>query len=112
LDLNLSFEDKQPCPTETIIGISQSIFEGDSEIAINFLKQGDTLRSAYGHLIKDSLVHVNSLQSSFFSHIYRQSNIVAHALVRRATFSSPLLIWMKNVPFDCFSFVTIDLSVD
>ena len=112
MDLNLSFEDKQTCPTETITGISQSIFEGDSEIAINFLKQGDTLRSAYGHLIKESLVHVNSLQSYFFSYIYWQGNTVASALVRRATFSSPLLIWMEDVLSDCFSSVMVDLPVD
>ena len=63
-------------------------------------------------MIKESLVHVNSLQSYFFSYIYWQDNTVTHALVRRATFSSPLLIWMEDVPLDCFSFVMVDLLVD
>ena len=56
-------------------------------MVINFLKCRDTLRFAYGHLIKDTLVHVNSLQSYAFSYVYRQGNVIAHALVRRAKHS-------------------------
>lgn len=49
------------------IEIHQTIHEGDSKIVINYLKRGDSLRSAHGYLIKSTLSHVNFLISYFFS---------------------------------------------
>ena len=47
------------------VGLHSSILEGDSEIV------GDMFQYAFGHIIQDTLVYVNSLQSFSFSHIYR-----------------------------------------
>ena len=61
-----------------------------------------------GHLVRDTLVIVNSFSSFSFSHIVRQGNIVAHALAQRACSSFPLLVWMEDVPMDIESIVLAD----
>ena len=41
---------------------------------------------AFGHLIQDTMVYVDSLESYSFSHIYRQGNSVADALAKKGLF--------------------------
>ena len=41
---------------------------------------------AFGHLIQDTMVYVDSLESYSFSHIYRQGNSVADALAKKGFF--------------------------
>ena len=65
-------------------------------------------QSAFGHLIQDTLVYVNSLQSFSFSHIYRQGNCVADALAKKARYCSSLTVWMEFVPLDICSLVLAD----
>ena len=43
------------------IGLQQCQFEGDSEIGIKALQTGDVFSSSFGHLIRDTLIYVNSL---------------------------------------------------
>lgn len=62
------------------IGLQQCHFEGDSEIIIKALKAGDMFFSFFGHLVRDTLVVVNSFTSFSFSNIVRQGNAVAYAL--------------------------------
>ena len=50
----------------TEIGIQQPHFEGDSKTIIKALKRGTLFSSSFGHLVKDTLVHVSS--SFSFSH--------------------------------------------
>ena len=84
------------------VGLHSSILEGDSEIV------GDMFQSAFGHLIQDTLVYVNSLQRFSFSHIYRQGNSVVDALVKKARFGSSLTVWMESVPPDIYTLVSAD----
>ena len=53
------------------IGLAKSTFEGDSQSIILALQRGDMLNSALGHLVKDTMLFVNSFPSWSFSHIYR-----------------------------------------
>ena len=80
-------------------------------MVINFLKCRDTLRFAYGHLIKDTLVH--DWQGNVIAHalvnVYWQGNVIVHALVKKQNFRTPLLAWMEDVPSNCLSFVIADL---
>ena len=62
------------------IGLQQCQFEGDSEIGIKALQTGDVFSSSFGHLIRDTLIYVNSLRSFSFSHTVRQGNAITHAL--------------------------------
>ena len=74
------------------VGLRSSIFEGVSEIVINSLRKGEMFQSTFDHLIQDTLVYVNSLQSFSFSHIYKQGNSVADALAKKARFGSSLTV--------------------
>ena len=87
------------------IGLQQCQFEGDSETIIKALKAGDMFSSSIGHLVRDTLVIVNSFSSFSFSRIVRQGNVVAHVLTQKARLSFPLLIWMEGVPLDIESIV-------
>lgn len=62
------------------IGLHQSHFEGDSEIGIKVLHNGDILLSSFDHLVQDTILLAGSLRSFSFSHTVRQGNAVAHAL--------------------------------
>ena len=95
----------------TEIGLQQCHFEGDSEIGIKALQNGDILSSSFGHLVRDTLIHVTSLRSFSFSHIVRQGNTVAHALAQSARLSFPLIVWMEYVPSNVGLFVSADCSV-
>nr|XP_023909157.1 uncharacterized protein LOC112020832 [Quercus suber] len=90
------------------LGISQSVFEGDSEVVYKALEAGDVGYSSIGQYVKDIMSIVGSLQTFSFSHIRRQGNCVTHALTRRARFSFLLLVWMEHVPLDVIPFVVSD----
>lgn len=74
------------------VGLRNSILEGDSKIVINSLRRGDMFQYAFGHLIQDTLVYVNALESYSFSHVLRQGNFVADALAKKARFGSSLTV--------------------
>ena len=61
--------------------------------------------SSIGHLVRDTLVIVNSFSSFSFTHIVWQGNAVAHALNQKAHLSFSLLIWMEDVPSDIESII-------
>ena len=90
------------------IDLHQIVLEGDLEFVISSLKSGTNLGSMYGPVIRDVLSFVNSFQSVSFSHSYRQGNVVADALIKRARLSFQLLVWMKSVPSNVVHFVLAD----
>lgn len=69
------------------LGFSGSILEGDSEEAILAIKNQHFQHPLVGHLVKDIVSSVSTLQYSFFSHTRRQGNVLAHALARVSCFS-------------------------
>ena len=87
------------------VGITESSFEGDSEIVINSLQARDKLSSSFGHLLRDILF---MLARFSFSHTVRKGNTVAFTLAKRAKSSFPLLVLMEFVPLDSFFVVAID----
>ena len=92
-----------------VVGIIESILEGDSLSMISALKNGDRMNSAIGHLIKDTLSYVISNRSLSFSHVHRRGNVIAHALVRRARFCSQYEVWMEFVPPNISNLLLVDL---
>ena len=93
------------------LDLQQGQFEGDSEICIKALQMGKLFSSSYGHLVRDTLFHVNSFQSFSFAHTIGQGNTMAHALTQRARLFSLLLVWMEFVPYDVDTFVLADFSI-
>ena len=51
------------------IGLQSCQFEGDSEVVTEALKNEDMFCSSFGHIVRDTLVCVNSLSSFTFAHI-------------------------------------------
>ena len=91
------------------LGMSQSIFEGDSEIVYKALKSVDVGHSSISRYVKDIMSISGSFRTFSFSHTRRQSNCVALALTKRARFSFSLLVWMEHVPPDVIPIVLSDL---
>ena len=93
----------------TELGLKWVIIEGDSEIVFKALSGVSPDRSCIGHIIKDYKSISGLFQAHSFSHTRQQGNTVAHALVKRARKSFPLLVWMESVPPDIAYLVHIDV---
>ena len=57
------------------LGITQSIFEGDSEIVYKAFKISDVGQFSIGQFVKDIMSMVGSLRTFSFSHIRWQGNL-------------------------------------
>ena len=90
------------------LGIESCISEGDSKIVVKALHDGDKTLSEFGHILQDTLSHLNSFKNWSLSHTLRQGNAIANALARRAKFSFPFAIWLDYVPPDLIAFVKVD----
>ncbi|XP_030959087.1 uncharacterized protein LOC115981037 [Quercus lobata] len=90
------------------MGIESCILEEDSQIVIKALQDRDKTFSKFGHILQDTLSHLNSFKNWSLSHTLRQGNAVADALARRAKFSYPFTIWLESVPPDLTVFVNAD----
>lgn len=64
------------------IGLHDVIFEGDSPIVIQALKNGSADPAVYGNLIEDTLAHAQLNFFDFF-HVKRSSNNVVDALAKK-----------------------------
>ena len=84
------------------LGFHRCIIEGDSKIVFKALTRDFSDRSSFGHTVKDCKFIIGSLQTCSFSHVRRQGNAVAHALVRRAKKSSPLYVQMESHRWNLF----------
>lgn len=93
-------------------GFEPSLFEGDSEVIIKTLVDGNFSLASIGHIVKNVMSISGLLQTKSFSYIRRQGNTVAHALAQRVRLSFPLLAWMEDVPLDIYHFESTDLLVN
>ena len=76
------------------LGISQTVFEGDSEVVCKALKSAQRDHSSIGQFVKNILSILGSLRTFSISHTKQQGNSVAYALARRARIYFSLLVWM------------------
>ena len=84
------------------------IVEGDSEVIINSIKEGNMSHSAFGHILQDIISLCSLFNYVSFQHVKRQGNGVAHRLARRAI-TNPLDVWMESVPPDTTDVYNFDL---
>ena len=68
-------------------GFHNSVFEGDSTLVIKLLQDRMVSHPQGGHILKDIVSYLNSLQSLSFTHVGKQGNVVAHSLAQRARLS-------------------------
>ena len=74
------------------LGFAHSMFEGDATTVIKALTDGNCSVPSFGHIAKDIESISGLLQTKSFSHVRRQGNAVAHALMQKARLSFPVLI--------------------
>ena len=84
------------------LNLHGSILEGDSESSISAIKNQCFHHPDVGHIIKDIMSLVGSLQYFSFSHTRWQGNALAHVLARRVRFYFPISIWKEFVPPDIY----------
>ena len=76
------------------VGITHSIFEGNSAIVYKVITQDASPLSVIGHLIKGTKSITGLVVNNSLSHNRRWGNRVAFALVRRTRLFFPLLVWI------------------
>ena len=82
------------------IGINKVILESDSVVLMQNLKNGTRSLAQYNHIANDILFLASYFSDLKFSHVSHSYNKVAHSLVRWAPLSSPLSVWMEDIPPD------------
>ena len=82
------------------IGINKVILESDSVVLMQNLKDGTRSLAQYNHIANNILFLASYFSDLKFSHVSRSYNKVAHSLVRWAPLSSPLSVWMEDIPLD------------
>lgn len=91
------------------IGITSAVFEGESDTISKDLNNPDQSLSLLERLIEDVKVLTPFFNCISFTHVRRQGNRVAHALIRWVN-SPSLTFWMEDVPPDISSVVQADFS--
>ena len=94
------------------LGFKNVCFEGDAEGVVRSIREEDNSNAFVAHLVKDFKSIAGLFQTYSISHVRRDSNSVAHALVREARMSFSLLIWMEDISPNGLNFVSKDLLVE
>ena len=99
---------RRPIQFISELGISQPVFEGDSKVFFNSLLTENSSISFFGHIVKEITSMASSLKAHSSSHTRRQSNSVAHALVKRTkgAFALPRRMFAFQIFFFFFPIVT------
>ncbi|PRQ29705.1 putative RNA-directed DNA polymerase [Rosa chinensis] len=80
-------------------GLSPVIFETDSLTLFHATKQRVIPHTSFiGRVYDDITFHLQQMPGSYFTHVYRQANVVAHTLARFACASSSSLFWGLEPP--------------
>ncbi|XP_062014154.1 uncharacterized protein LOC133730612 [Rosa rugosa] len=80
-------------------GLSPVIFETDSLTLFHATKQRVIPHTSFiGRVYDDITFHLQQMPGSYFTHAYRQANVVAHTLARFACSSSSSLFWGLEPP--------------
>ena len=78
------------------------ICEGDSEIITKAINSDGLPFSNFDHLINDIKTIFSYFLRSYFCHVHRKGNNVAHRLARRVRGLARYLVRMKSIPPDVF----------
>ncbi|XP_062010510.1 uncharacterized protein LOC133726892 [Rosa rugosa] len=89
---------KAACAWAVEFNQSPNIFESDCLQLVNSLKSEEEDHSMIGRVVDDILVHLTSIPSSFFQHVYKESNLEAHKLAKLALYSNVFANWKGSIP--------------
>lgn len=96
-DLVEAYAGRLACEMARELQLFPIVLESD---CLNLVKatQSDMEDSAFGMIVEDIKQDLLSLNSSFFSHVFRESNLVAHKLARLALSCSSPSRWVGAPP--------------
>ncbi|KAL6179664.1 hypothetical protein ACLB2K_046336 [Fragaria x ananassa] len=96
-DLVEAYAGRLACEMARELQLFPIVLESD---CLNLVKatQSDMEDSAFGMIVEDIKQDSLSLNSSFFSHVFRESNLVAHKLARLALSCSSPSRWVGAPP--------------
>ncbi|KAL4600491.1 hypothetical protein ACB092_11G202400 [Castanea dentata] len=83
---------------------------GIGAVLSNALRNNSTYLSSFGLLIEDIKCNASFFNQSLYSHIKRESNMVAHNLARHSISISDFLVWMEIVLPPFVSLVLADIA--
>ncbi|KAL6182332.1 hypothetical protein ACLB2K_043755 [Fragaria x ananassa] len=96
-DLVEAYAGRLACEMDRKLQLFPIVLESD---CLNLVKaiQSDMEDSAFGMIVEDIKQDLLSLNSFFFSHVFRESNLVAHKLARLALSCSSPSRWVGTPP--------------
>jgi hypothetical protein len=74
------------------------ILEGDCLTLIKAIRDHNMSWSAYGQIIGDTKMVLNTRRSWMVNHVQRTTNFAAHTLVKAALHFSNEVIWLEEIP--------------
>ena len=90
------------------LGLTEVVFEGDSESITMAIISGKPCFSSYGHILDDVKALISHFASVSFLHVKRQGNAVADKLAKVAkNFPCPH-VWSDDIPNDVHQLVIHD----
>ncbi|KAL0008491.1 hypothetical protein SO802_009993 [Lithocarpus litseifolius] len=92
------------------LGFDNIFLKGDSKVLIKLLNSSNRSLAPFGHIINDILFLALRFSCFSVAHVCRQCNKISYSLARRAIFSSPLSVWMEDVPPNHSSVIQADLN--
>ncbi|PRQ20544.1 putative ribonuclease H-like domain-containing protein [Rosa chinensis] len=81
------------------------IFETDCQKLVKDIMSDEEDASGYGRIVEDISFFQASLPSSYFTHVFRESNSAAHMLAKLALNSSIDLAWRGQIPSSISNYV-------
>ena len=82
------------------LGLTDVVFEGDSESITIAINSGNPCYSSYGHILDDVTALVLNFVSASFLHVKRQGNVVVDKLAKAAKNIRCPHVWSDDIPTD------------
>ncbi|KAF5465338.1 hypothetical protein F2P56_015356 [Juglans regia] len=84
------------------LGLTKTIFEGDSLQTVQALKQEEDQLSSFGMYVSEAKMKLSNFESWNVTHIKRSGNVMAHVLAQDALVISDVIVTMEDIPL-CIS---------
>ena len=87
------------------------MLEGNSEMVMIALKEGENSLALIAPFIKDALLSSSPYDKLLYSHTRRDGNKFAHSLAKHSINVSNYIVWMEDVPPSLHSIFQADLAM-
>ncbi|KAK7809482.1 hypothetical protein CFP56_004049 [Quercus suber] len=91
---------KRAVQLATEMSFLRVMVEGDCKRVIQALQASGRSLMLYGHVLEDIRRVGSTLQICSFHHVFREGNLLAHSLARRAVLTADIDVWVEELPSD------------